>query len=134
MTRYHGEQILLVEDNARLLRSTAFLLTIVGFDVVTASDGQAALEALQTCTPNLIISDTHMPETDGYELLRQVRSNPLSSSTPFIFTSDKYELDDLMYALDLGADDYLPKPFDIHDVMEVIERTLVTEPRHRLAS
>lgn len=135
MTRFHGEQILLVEDNARLLRSMAFLLTIAGFEVLTAADGTAALDLLHTYTPHLIISDIDMPEMDGYELLRQVRANALIAETPFIFASEKYGLDDLMYALDLGADDYLPKPFDFHDVMEVISRTLVGEPgnRHRLA-
>jgi DNA-binding response OmpR family regulator len=131
MTRFNGEQILLVEDNARLLRSMAFLLTIAGFDVLSAADGTAALDLLQSHTPHLIISDIDMPDTDGYQLLRHVRATPTLAAMPVILTSDRYGLDDLMFALDLGADDYLPKPFDFHEVMEVITRTLVGEPRHR---
>jgi DNA-binding response OmpR family regulator len=110
---FHGERILLVEDNAKLLRSMAFLLNVVGFDVMTACDGIEALE-----------------------LLRQVRLDVRWSGIPLVFASDRYSLDDLMFALDMGADDYLPKPFDIHDVLEVLERAL-PEPsikRRRLVS
>jgi DNA-binding response OmpR family regulator len=121
---FHGERILLVEDNPRLLRSMAFLLHVIGFEVMTACDGIEALELLRMRTPDIILSDIDMPYLDGYELLRQVRLDVRWSKIPFIFASDKYSLDDLMYALDLGADDYLPKPFDIHDVLEVIERAL----------
>lgn len=121
---FHGERILLVEDNAPLLRSMAFLLNIIGFEVMTACDGIEALDLLRIRIPDMILSDIDMPYLDGYELLRQVRLDVRWSRIPFIFASDRYSLDDLMYALDLGADDYLPKPFDIHDVLEVIERAL----------
>jgi DNA-binding response OmpR family regulator len=132
---FHGERILLVEDNARLLRSMAFLLQVVGCEVLTACDGIEALEILRMRTPDLIISDIEMPRLNGYELLRQTRIDVRWASIPFVFSSDKYSLDDLMYALDLGADDYLPKPFDIHDVLDTIERTLPMPPmRRRLVS
>ena len=121
---FHGERILLVDDNARLLRSLAFLLQVLGFEVMTACDGADALNALQKRIPDLIIADIDMPHLDGYQLLRQVRADQRWSSVPFIFSSEKYSLNDLLFGLDLGANDYLPKPFDIYDVLEVIERTL----------
>ncbi len=126
--KFHGERILLVEDNTRLLRSAAFLLTVAGFEVITAADGKAALKSLNIQTPQLIIADTDMPELNGYELLRQTRACPQWASIPVIFTSDKYNLDDLMFALDLGAADYVPKPFDIYDLLDAIKRTLPTLP------
>lgn len=121
---FHGERILLVDDNARLLRSLAFLLQVLGFEVMTACDGADALNALQRRVPDLIIADIDMPHLDGYQLLRQVRADQRWSSVPFVFSSEKYSLEDLLFGLDLGANDYLPKPFDIYDVLEVIERTL----------
>ncbi len=122
--RFNGERILLVEDNARLLRSAAFLLTAVGFEVLTAPDGAAALDLLMTNTPSLIISDIDMPNTNGYELLKAVRACKRHAHVPFIFTSEHYELDDFMFALDLGADDYVPKPFGIYDLLDAITRTM----------
>jgi|SRR5690606_25022230 CheY-like chemotaxis protein len=127
-SQFHGTRILLVEDNAPLLRSLSFLLTVLGCEVASASDGEAALESLRTYPPDLVISDIDMPGLNGYELLQRTRSHPATASIPVILTSDRYSLDDLMYALDLGADDYLPKPYDIHDVIDAIERTL--PPQH----
>jgi DNA-binding response OmpR family regulator len=125
--QFHGEQILLVEDNPRLLRSMAFLLTIVGFEVAAVSSAEDALKSLDSYVPHLIISDIDMPGMNGYDLLRQVRGCEAWHKTPFIFISDKYGFEDFMFALDLGVDEYVPKPFDITDVLEAIERTLQPE-------
>jgi DNA-binding response OmpR family regulator len=127
---FHGERILLVEDNVRLLRSMAFLLNILGFEVMTACDGADGLSALRSRIPDLIIADIEMPRLNGYEFLRSIRADKRWSCIPFIFSSEKYSLHDLTYALDLGANDYLPKPFDIHDVLEVIARTLPPSMEH----
>jgi DNA-binding response OmpR family regulator len=126
--QFHGEQILLVEDNPRLLRGMAFLLTIVGFEVEAVSSAEAALTSLQSYVPHLIISDTDMPGMNGYDLLQQVRGCEAWQHTPFIFVSEKYDFENFMFALDLGADEYVPKPFDINDVLDAIERTLLPQP------
>jgi DNA-binding response OmpR family regulator len=128
--------ILLVEDHAPLLRSMAFLLEVAGFDVVTASDGDEALSVLRQQTPDVVISDVNMPNVDGYELLRRIRASAQWRKLPFIFASARYEMEDLMYGLELGANDYVPKPFDIYDVLDAIQRTvpaLIDDRRHRLA-
>ncbi len=128
--------ILLVEDHAPLLRSMAFLLEVAGFDVVTAANGEEALSALRKQTPDLVISDVSMPDVDGYELLRRLRASSQWGKLPFIFASARYEMEDLMYGLELGANDYVPKPFDIYDVLDAIQRTvpgLINNRGHRLA-
>jgi DNA-binding response OmpR family regulator len=121
---FEGLSILVVQKHIRLLRNMAFLLTMAGFDVMSASDGAAALEMLEGRAPDLIIADTDLPTVNGYQLLGIVRSTDRWAHIPFIFTSDKYEYDDLMHALDLGADDYLPKPFDLYDLVDAIARTM----------
>jgi CheY-like chemotaxis protein len=128
--------ILLVDDHVKLLNNMAFLLEIAGFDVLTARNGVEALEILRKQTPDLVISDVNMPGMDGYEFLQRVRSNPQTQYLPFIFASAKYEMHDLLYGLELGANDYIPKPFDIYDVLDSIQRTvphLISESR-RMAS
>jgi DNA-binding response OmpR family regulator len=118
--------VLLVDDNIALLRNLAFLLDIIGFEVKTATNGAEALKRIQTDTPDLVIADIDLPIINGYDLLRALRSDPNLQHVPFIFASLRYELDDLMYGLDLGATDYIPKPFDIYDVLDAIQRSLPT--------
>jgi CheY-like chemotaxis protein len=85
---------------------------VADFEVHCAANGVEALDVLREHHPDLIISDVDMPEMDGYELLGRVRSDRQCRNIPLIFTSHRYTLDDVMRALDLGADGYLPKPFD----------------------
>lgn len=126
--------ILLVDDHEPLLRSLAFLLDIAGFTVLTATNGVQALETLRQHTPDLIISDVSMPQMDGYELLSHVRASAQWQHIPFIFTSARYEMSDLLYGLELGANDYIPKPFDIYDILDAMQRTVPELIQHPLAS
>jgi DNA-binding response OmpR family regulator len=127
-TPFNHEQILLVDDSIALLRKLAFLLEIAGFSVLTAFSTENALDILRLQTPDLIISDVEMPATSGYDLLQTIRTSRQWRHIPVILTSDKYGLDDLMHALDLGAADFLPKPFDIYDVLDSVKRTLDEQP------
>jgi len=126
MAQHHLESglILLVDDSTPLLRNAAFLLEVAGYKVLTAGNGVEGMEVLRRRTPDLIISDIDMPAMDGYQFLQKVRAHRRWRALPFIFISDRYELDDLMYGLDLGADDYVPKPFDIYDLLDAIRRTM----------
>lgn len=129
--------ILLVDDYPPLLRNMAFLLEITGFNTLTASSGAEALLIMDAQTPDLIISDIEMPGMDGFAFLSAVRKDERWQATPLIFISGRYELEDVMHGLDLGADDYLPKPFDIYDVLDSIQRTaphLITRNHKKLAS
>lgn len=116
--------ILLVEDHAGLRRNLAFLLEIAGFEVNQAANGGEAMAVLDKALPDIILSDTDMPGIDGYHFLQSVRANPKTRHIPFILTSANYEYDDLVHGLELGASDYLPKPFDIYDVLDAIQRAV----------
>ena len=116
--------ILLAEDHVPLLRNLAFLLTIAGYEVITAGNGLEALNALKNRTPDLIISDIDMPCMNGFELLGRVRASQSHRTVPFVFISDRYGLEDITRSLDLGADDYVPKPFDLNDVLHAVDRLL----------
>jgi CheY-like chemotaxis protein len=136
MATQHGGVILLVEDSIPLLRNAAFLLEVAGYKVHSAENGQQGMETLRRHRPDVIISDIEMPQMDGYQFLQKVRADRRFRSIPFIFVSGKYELDDLMYGLDLGADDYLPKPYDIYDLLDAIQRVVpqVTDDPQQIAS
>jgi CheY-like chemotaxis protein len=127
-------RILVVDDNLRLLRSTAFLLTVVGFEVTTATNAAEAVETFGRGRPNLIVCDAEMPEKGGYEFLNKVRNRKTARHIPFIMTSTQYQLHDLMNALDFGADDLIPKPFDIYDLLDAIKRAGIFPRRARKAS
>ena len=116
--------VLLVEDHAPLLRNMTFLLEVSGFTVIPASNGRQAFQQIKRQTPDLIISDIDMPAMNGYDLLHEVRGHRQWKDVPFIFISDKYSYEEFIYGLDLGANYYVPKPFDLQDLLFAIEETL----------
>ncbi len=116
--------ILVVEDNLTVQREMAFLLQVVGFNVMTAIDGAEALNIMVQHKPDVILSDVNMPGMDGFTLLRKVRTDKALCAVPFILTSSAYSYDDLMHALDLGANEFLPKPFDVYELVDAICLTL----------
>jgi DNA-binding response OmpR family regulator len=120
--------IMIVDNNLLLLRQMAFLLKVAGFEVTSASDAAGALDLLRGRVPDLIIAEADMPGFSGCELLCQLRAHSSWRSIPVILTSSQYALDDLMRALDLGANDYLPKPFDVYDLLDSIKQVLVPRP------
>ena len=122
-----GSFILVVEDHAKLLRNIAFLLQVSGMNVVTASSSTEAQQLLTRQKPDRILADVDMP--NGYEFLRGVRAERRNHTTPFIAMSEKYELHDLMHAMDLGASDYLPKPFDLDELVGLVARALQVQER-----
>ncbi len=131
MNKIEGSTILLVEDHAPLLRNIAFILEVAGFDVMTAHNGAEALALLKRHTPDMIVSDLNMPEVDGAALLQMVRADARWSSLPFIMLSSRYSYDDLMRVLDLGADEFLPKPFDAYELIDAIQMALEETPHLR---
>jgi len=103
--------ILLIEDNPEVLENTAELLKLEGFQVDTAIDGQEGVEIACRVIPDLIISDIMMPKMDGYEVLKELSTNPDTSTIPFIFLTAKTAKAERKMGLELGADDYLTKPY-----------------------
>jgi two-component system sensor histidine kinase/response regulator len=119
-----GDLILVVEDNALLLEGIRDLLEVSGYRVLMAGDAVQALALLQHNHPDLIVSDIMMPGMDGYELYEQVRLRPDLLDTPFVFVTARGEKADIRRGKELGADDYITKPFEEEDLLVVVRAKL----------
>ncbi len=117
-------RILLIEDNADMRENTAEILELANYEVITAPDGKAGVEIATKEKPDLIICDIMMPELDGYGVLYMLGKNPATASIPFIFLTAKAEKSDMRKGMNMGADDYLTKPFDEMELLQAIEMRL----------
>jgi two-component system KDP operon response regulator KdpE len=111
-------QVLIVDDEQRIVNFLSSKLRASGYEVITASNGEEALEQVQAQEPDLMVLDVMMPKMDGFETLKQLRS---FSSTPVIILSAKGTNVDKVKGLGLGADDYLAKPFSPDELIARIE-------------
>lgn len=117
-------KILVIEDEAALLESILELLNAEGFEAVGAENGQIGLQLVQEMLPDLIICDILMPELDGHAVLTQLRENSKTALVPFIFLTAKGTSIDMRQGMNLGADDYLTKPFKQADLLQAIATRL----------
>jgi CheY-like chemotaxis protein/CRP-like cAMP-binding protein len=115
------KSILVVEDNADIRDNTREILELAGYKVFTAENGKKGLEAALTEKPDVIVCDIMMPELDGYGVLHVIRKNPDTQLIPFIFLSAKSERNDLRRGMEMGADDYITKPFDDIDLLNAVK-------------
>lgn len=113
--------ILVVDDEANMVKFVGSNLRVAGYDVITASDGEQALNIAQQEPLDLIVLDLMLPGIDGFEVCRQVRA---SSEIPIIVLSAKGEESDKVDALNLGADDYLTKPFGVEELLARVRAVL----------
>ena len=112
--------ILLIEDNEFIRENTAELLELAGYAMLTAENGKIGVELALTTKPDLVICDIMMPVLDGYGVLQIFNQNPQLSSVPFIFLTAKTERTDMRRGMELGADDYLTKPFGEAELLAAI--------------
>ncbi len=119
-----NKTILIIEDNADIRENTAELLGLSGYTPVTAENGKKGVETALREKPALIICDIMMPELDGYGVLHLLRKNSETEKTPFIFLTAKTERIDFRRGMDMGADDYLTKPFEEIELLNAIETRL----------
>ena len=117
-------KILVVEDETPLRESIVDTLTFEGYDVVEAANGQQGWHKAQEETPDLIVCDIAMPELNGYELLLKLRENPATAGLPFIFLTARVDRPFMRHGMELGADDYLTKPFSHADLLATIRARL----------
>ncbi|MBT8307742.1 MAG: response regulator [Maribacter sp.] len=117
-------KVLLIEDDPVLRENTAELLELSEYEVVTASNGKKGVKAAKKHLPNVIVCDIMMPELDGYGVLDQLGKDQTTRHIPFIFLSAKTEKEDIRKGMNLGADDYLTKPFEEQDLFNAIESRL----------
>jgi DNA-binding response OmpR family regulator len=124
--------ILVVDDDAKIVRLVRTYLERDGFSVVTAADGPAALEAIETHRPALVVLDLMLPELDGRAVIRAVRRDDEAASTPILVLSARSSTIERIAGLEDGADDYLPKPFSpaelVLRVKSILRRSAVSAP------
>jgi DNA-binding response OmpR family regulator len=116
--------ILLIEDDTALRENTAEMLELSDYRVHTAPNGKKGIEMALSVLPDIIICDIMMPEVDGYGVLQELSGNAATKHIPFIFLSAKTEHKEIRKGMDLGADDYLTKPFEEEELLSAIESRL----------
>ncbi|WP_100612615.1 response regulator [Confluentibacter lentus] len=118
------KNILLIEDDVILRENTSELLELSDYNVITAPNGRIGLEMAKNNLPDIIVCDIMMPELDGYGVLEALAENEKTKHIPFIFLSAKTERKDVRKGMDLGADDYITKPFEEEELISAIESRL----------
>src|SRR5216683_2437896 len=127
-------KILIVDDEPEAVELVEFNLKTSGFDVLTASDGAEALKKAHSALPSLIVLDLMLPEVDGLEVCKMLRRDPATASIPIIMVTAKAAEIDRILGLELGADDYVTKPFSPRElvlrVKKILERGRAAEQEH----
>ena len=118
------KKILVVDDDLTLRRVLHNSLEQRGYQVISVASGKEALIKFDRDVPDIVVSDVSMPEMDGFEFCRQLRSHPSGKLVPFIFLSAKKELDDRIQGWKIGADRYLCKPFEMKELLAAIEASI----------
>jgi DNA-binding response OmpR family regulator len=118
------KKILVIEDEADLRSNIARLLKAEGYEVLTAENGALGVDAAVRHQPDLIVCDIAMPEMDGFGALFSLRENVTTSRIPFIFLTASTRTYDRKWGVELGADDFLTKPFKLEQLLEAIRKRL----------
>src|SRR4051812_824843 len=118
------KSILIIEDNKDIRENTSEILDLAGYKTFTAENGKLGVELVQKEKPDLIICDIMMPVLDGYGVLHLLSKQEETASIPFIFLTAKAERSDLRKGMEMGADDYITKPFDDIELLNAIEKRL----------
>ncbi|MFD0976687.1 response regulator [Salinimicrobium gaetbulicola] len=118
------KKVLFIEDDTVVRENTAELLELADYEVITASNGKSGVAIAKQEKPDIVICDIMMPEMDGYGVLQELSKDPETQHIPFIFLSAKTEHKDIRKGMDLGADDYLTKPFEEEELISAIESRL----------
>lgn len=113
--------VLLIEDDTVMRENTAEILELAGYKVHTAPDGKKGCTLAKELQPDIIVCDIMMPELDGYGVIHILSQDPKTSSIPFIFLTAKAERSEARKGMELGADDYLTKPFEDTELLKAIE-------------
>lgn len=118
------KKILIIEDDKIMRENTAEILELAHYEVSTAPNGKVGAGLAKEVRPDLIVCDIMMPELDGYGVLHILSKDPKTASIPFIFLSAKAEKSEIRKGMELGADDYLTKPFEDTELLNAIESRL----------
>jgi len=119
-----AKKILVVDDEVYILHILDFSLGAEGYEVLTAADGEEAVRLARTEKPDLIVLDIMMPKVDGFEACRRLKADPETSPIPVILLTAKGREVDRQVGMEVGADDYIVKPFSPTRLIEKIENYL----------
>jgi DNA-binding response OmpR family regulator len=117
-------KILVAEDSSTVRRLIAARLTADGYEVVEATDGEEALILAQHAQPDLVVLDKVMPKLDGFEVVRLMREDPATRTMPIVMLTERTSEEDVLGGLNLGVDEYMPKPFSPHELSARVRRLL----------
>lgn len=119
-----GKKVLIIDDETDLSTLIKTELQASRYEVVLANDGQMGLETAQRERPDLIILDIMMPKMDGYAVLKRLRADDRTRKTPVIMLSARSETNSIFTTQELGATDYLIKPFEAEELLTAVRRSL----------
>ena len=117
-------RLLVIDDHDDIRENIAEILSLAGYDAQTAENGKKGVEKALKTPPDLVICDIMMPELDGYGVLHLLRKNPSTENIPFIFLTARTERGDFRKGMEMGADDYITKPFEDIELLKAIELRL----------
>ena len=118
------DKIVVIEDEEDILEVIAYNLKREGYDVTTSTSGEDGLTKIERFAPNLVILDLMLPEIDGLDLCRKLKSDPVTQSIPVIMVTAKGEESDVVLGLGMGADDYVVKPFSPKELVARVKAVL----------
>ncbi len=119
-----SKKILIIEDNTDIRENIEEILELADYTVFTAENGKSGVRLAKEQLPDIIVCDIMMPELDGYGVLHILSRDEKTNSIPFIFLTAKVEKEDFRKGMNLGADDYITKPFSENDLLDAIESRL----------
>ncbi len=116
--------VLVIEDEAPIRENLERFLALEGYAVESAENGARGMECIRARRPDLILCDVMMPVKTGFEVLAELRRDPLLARIPFVFITASAEKEDISKGLDLGAADYVTKPFNLTELAALVRRRL----------
>jgi DNA-binding response OmpR family regulator len=124
VTQERRPLVLVADDDPDILSLVKLRLERSGYDVVSAGDGEQALETARTRTPDLALLDVMMPKLDGYEVTAQLRKEEATRHLPVILLTARVQESDIARGIEAGADDYVKKPFSTHELRDRVQAVL----------
>ena len=115
-------KVLIAEDSPTIRRLVATRLAADGYEVLEAADGAEAVEMALRERPDLLVLDKVMPKLDGFEVVRAVREDPRTRSAPIVMLTERTNEEDVLGGLDLGVEEYIPKPFNPHELRAAVSQ------------
>jgi CheY-like chemotaxis protein len=116
--------VLLIEDHTEIRENTTELLELEGYKVFSARNGAEGIAVAKSKLPDLILCDVMMPEKNGWEVIKELKSTPETASIPFVFITASVEKKEMQAGIDMGAVGYIRKPFEHEDLINAIKEGL----------